>query len=256
VLALPAHAQMGGPGSEFQAPQRQDTDAWISIEPRTWLSFVQVNDDDDLVKEPIFVPMGGASITVFPSFAPGASVLLTGLYGKGDGDAFLQNFGGVTVDAEIERIDIEGLIRYQLPDTTISVFSGIRYITFDETYEYSDPVFGQGERTADSEVVVLEFGVGGFADLDPKGRHRLFGNLTGGVSFRETKVDGDLFGEFNTDETEPSLDINVGYQFVFNDMISFNMRYRSFYLFLEENDVGQPDMVYIHGPELGLSARF
>ena len=28
------------------------------------------------------------------------------------------------------------------------------------------------------------------------------------------------------------------------------------HLFLEENDVGQPDMVYIHGPELGLSARF
>ncbi len=255
ALAFEAAAQ-GAASERISADEgASGSVSWLNIEPRFWASFVKTVNFDNLAKEVIFVPMGGASVTLTPPGFSNFSLLVTGLYGQGSGAAVEDGFVGAD---EIERIDVEGLIRYRLPDTNLSIFTGARYVTFNETICEVSPCVRSLSIINDTQLILVEFGVSGFGNLTPSGRHRIFGNMIAGVGFRETDyVDPrDFSSAFSESQTEPSFDLNIGYQFLATDMISLSFRYRAFMYFVAQNDFGLGDILLAHGPEFGLSVRF
>jgi len=242
ALALPAHAQ-----------QDEGPLSWLTVTPRFWLSVVETVDFADLEKETFTVPMGGVSISAAPPVLGGFSFAFTVLAGEGEGDAFYRPEGveGVIVDAEITRLDIELLARYQLPDTAFSLFFGPRFVRFNEEYT----AFGE-KIESNNDVVALEFGVGAATELGDSGRHRLFTNLMTGVAFIDTEFKDSVFDlDISTDATEPIFDLNAGYQYVFKRFVSLSARYRVFMVFTED-DFGLASTVMFHGPELGATIRF
>ena len=232
-------------------------DPWVSVTPRAWLSFVDTIDFDFLEKDVVFVPMGGASVLLAPPMLSGFSVIATGLYGEGDGDAtFTDDSVGAAVplevDAEIERLDVEVLGRLQIPDTVVSLFLGPRYVTFDEEY-----TSGAARIENDNEVILVEAGAGVAGNLGDGDRHRFFGNLMSGIAFVETSYDDNVFPppKHTSHDRFPLLDVNVGYQFVPTSWLDVSLRYRFFVLFAED-DFGQTSLLSAQGPELGVSIRF
>lgn len=240
---------VGGPAGA------QEARSWISIEPRAWINVVQLSDEAFLRKEPVVVAMGGISLGITPPATPNFSILATGLYGAGNGDAQIEIDGDIVdeADADIERADVEVLLRYTLSDANVSFFLGPRYVRFDEEYE-----LGGLDFSTDSELWIVQAGLGGFADLSEGGNHRVFANLTTGISFRKSDFEGDTPSgariKGSNKETEPMLDVNLGYQFIPTDWLSLSFRYRTFMLFIDNE--GLRDTVLIHGPELGVGFRF
>lgn len=225
---------------------------FISVTPRVWITQVNLTESEGFDSEAVIVPMYGGSITITPPSAPNFSILATGFYGEGKGEAFGRDADVRDGDSEVTRTDIEILLRYHIPETQLVVFGGPRYVTFDTSFEFSS-----FDVDLTSKIWVVEMGVGAFANITESGRHRAFGNFTLGVAFEEfeSKTDNDILFEGSESQTTATIDLNLGYQYLLTDTIGFNFRYRMFTIFTED-DFAQGDLTTIHGPELGLALRF
>jgi hypothetical protein len=243
-------------GSAAPSSAEMGDQSWVSVTPRTWLAFVDTIDYDVLVKKIEFVPMFGGSVAITPPMLPGFSVIFTGLYGTGGDYALFRDLSlvpsPVKTDADIERRDLELLLRYQIPDSPVSVFLGPRFVDFDEEY-----TFGAFRLKSESEVIAIEVGLGVAGDLDDDGRHRYFGNIMTGAAFEDSTYQDNVYPtpEVDSEKTNPMLDLNLGYQYAPTSWLSMSLRYRLFVLF-GEDDFGQSTPFSTHGPELGLTMRF
>jgi hypothetical protein len=183
----------------------------ISFTPRMWLSSI----------DPVALPMYGGTLAVTPSFATNYSVLLTGLWGEGDGnvrvpgstlnDSISVGVINIPVDfvvdpsigtAESERLDVELLIRRRFPDKWFSLFFGPRYASFKETTAgtvgYKLTAAGTAVREESADLVIelesdfygLELGLGTVAEITTDGRHSLFSNFIAAAAYTEWKATG------------------------------------------------------------------
>lgn len=242
-------------GTSAKSTGRSSVSDIVSIMPRVWITQVNLAESAAFDSGAVIVPMYGGSITVTPPGTPNFSILATGFYGKGKGEARTDDTG-FDLNSKIERTDIEILFRYHFPETQFVVFGGPRYVTFDTSYEFAEiPSF---RVNLTSDIWVLEIGGGAFANLGETGRHRFFGNFTLGVAFEdfESKPTGE-FGAFEekTSNTTGTIDLNFGYEYLLVDWASLNFRYRMFNFFTTD-DFFQADLTTIHGPEFGLALRF
>ena len=227
----------------------------VSIVPRVWLTQIVTAGTQDYEAGAAFIPLYGGSIAFSPDWIRGLSVLFTGFHGEGDGDAVQPSNapGNQRADRELTRSDVELLLRYQIPDTTLLLFFGPRYITFEQRTEFS--TYYIQEKT---QLLIVQVGLGGFASLSESGNHRFFGNLTAGVAteFFEYESTENGFESFKDDPAVTgSIDLNVGYEYLVSDWSSVSLRYRTFVLF-GEDDFGQDDLTTVHGPEIGVAFRF
>ena len=239
-------------GASTKSNWRSSIGDVVSITPRVWITQVNLTESESFDSGAVIVPMYGGSITITPPGTPNFSILATGFYGTGKGEAFGRDPDVLEGDSKIERTDIELLVRYRIPETQLIVFGGPRYVTFDQSFEFSSFDVDQT-----SEIWVIEAGIGAFANLTDNGRHRFFGNFTVGAAFEafesKAKQEGVFDGKEN--QTTASIDLNLGYEYLLADWIDLNFRYRMFTIFTEDDFV-QDDLTTIHGPELGLALRF
>lgn len=249
-------ANMAAQGSLEDGPDpssgRSSISDLISVTPRVWITHVNPTESSGFDSSAVLVPMYGGSITITPPSAPDFSIVATAFYGKGEGEAFGRDADVLDGDSEITRTDIELLLRYRIPETQLIVFGGPRYVTYDQNFE-----FDSFDVDTTSKIWIVEAGIGAFGDITESGRHRFFGNLTLGLAFDtfESKTDRDLSFDGKEDQTTGTVDVNLGYQYLIADWVSFNFRYRMFTIFTED-DFEQSDLTTIHGPELGLALRF
>jgi hypothetical protein len=246
-------------GTSAKSTGRSSVSDIVSIMPRVWITQVNLAESAAFDDGAVIVPMYGGSITVTPPGTPNFSIVATGFYGKGKGEACAGDFcpPEEELSSKIERTDIEILFRYHLPETQFVVFGGPRYVTFDTSYEFDEfPSIGVDET---SDIWVLEIGGGAFANLGETGRHRFFGNFTLGVAFEDyeskPKVEFGIFETEKSSDTTGTIDLNFGYEYLLVDWASLNFRYRMFNFFTTD-DFFQADLTTIHGPELGLALRF
>ena len=227
----------------------------VSVIPRVWLTQIITPGTQDYQASATFIPLYGGSIALSPDWIQGLSVLFTGFHGEGDGDAVQPSNapGNQRADRELARTDIELLLRYQIPDTKVIIFFGPRYIDFEQRTEFATYYIQE-----ETQLLIVQAGVGGFGSLSDSGDHRFFGNLTVGAAVQSYKYESTESGfeSFKDDpEVTASIDLNVGYQYLVNHWASVSLRYRAFVLF-GEDDFGQDDLVTIHGPEIGVALRF
>jgi hypothetical protein len=219
-------------------------------------------DRDEEDEEPFFLPMGGLTLTFSPSRSWG--VLLTLFAGGGGGevrafDTFNNNALTYEGDQDTFRLDVEALLRYTLPDSGISLYTGLRYVRFDvegsDLRELSNPS-GAYDYEDESNGVFFEAGVGFTGELSEDGRHRLFANLTlmvGAIAwdYSETGLAQSSLADDDDVDGYAGVDTNVGYQWTFYAGCDLSVRYRLFVL-----GVGPTDTEIIHGPELTLGLAF
>lgn len=232
------------------ASEATEAQTGFRLTPRLWLSFIDLQDDEDTTTEAYFMPMYGLTASVTPKGAPNVNFMLTGLYGEGEGEFYGAWVGGGEGDTEGERTDIEFLVRYNFPEKNFSIFAGPRYVTFDK----KDSV-GSFRAETDTTIWVVEVGAGTVTPISDDGRHRFFANFTVGAAFR----DYDYKDTDGLDESDsaiyPSIDFNFGYQCSIGASASFSIRYRVFML-MEENDLDQLKHNAIHGPEVAFTINF
>lgn len=249
--------------------QTEDDPSRFSVTPRIWLGqFDGVEGEGERI-EAFTIPLAGLTLGYSPRSLPNTQFLLTLLTGDGDGDfSYFQSPGG---RAEVDRDDFEFLVRYTIPDRLFSIFFGVRFISFDQKVTIDTSLLGppfwapRYQAITESDVWVVEVGVGGVTDISEDSRHRLFAYLTFGAAFIDFEFDGfeggaagaDPFARFIEEgsSTEPAFDINFGYQWNVNDYFSFSARYRGFVIF-DENDEGQASFNTIIGPDIAFTFRF
>ena len=239
-------------GASTQSNWRSSIRDVVSITPRVWITQVNLTESENFDSGAVIVPMYGGSITITPPNFKNFSLLATGFYGTGKGEAFGRDPDVQEGDSKIERADIEVLLRYRIPETQLIVFGGPRYVSFDQSFEFSS--FDVDQK---SKIWVIEAGIGAFANLTDNGRHRFFGNLTIGAAFEAFESKSEQEGVFvgKENQTTASVDLNLGYEYLLADWVDLNVRYRMFTIFTEDDFV-QDDLTTIHGPELGLAFRF
>jgi len=226
----------------------------FSVTPRVWLASFSLPGGESSFED-FFLPMYGATVTVSPAAAPNFSLLLTVLTGSGDAD-------GVDAHLDVDRTDAELLVRYAIPETSFSLFGGLRYVTFDQDEKGTEPMEGRNDvyrGEGDTDIWLAELGMGMTANITENGRHRFFSNVTFGLAFSDSEWSDNAGGDSSADDTEPSLDFNAGYQANINERIAFSARYRVFVLRSSteiSDNVEQDKMVVMHGPEIGVTVRF
>jgi hypothetical protein len=187
---------------------------------------------------------------------PNWSFLLTGLYGTANGDfrvtESVPHFKGKT---DYERLDIEFLVRYTLPGTGLSFFVGPRYVNWEREQKVRG--WGNYQTKLKSNLWVGEVGAGYVHAIGESGQHRLFSNLTLGIAYTDWRWRSNDFRELaqSGHDTQPVVDANLGYEYLFTKSWSASLRYRIFAI-REENDLGLKRWTIFHGPEIGLSFRF
>ena len=237
----------------------------ISVSPRFYSTWIESSE----FTEPIFVPIGGLSVSVAPAGLPGWDFTLNGLYGEGEADfrsASLDPSFGFGGDGEVEaaRGDIEFLVRYSGPNSGAYLVAGARYINFQEEFFLdADSAFffaGKVEET-ESQIYVAEIGAGFAAPISKSGRHAAFGNLIfgfGGVNLEETPLNCN----FACVRTENDgfvflVDTNVGYQYTIENWVSLSLRYRLIAAHTSGSDDGlESDIAVVHGVDVAATFRF
>lgn len=234
---------------------------WFTLSPRIWLAQTDTPDTPTIFRETYFVPSFGAALTITPPMLEGFSVLLVGLYGVGGGNARFNPSiinSGMLLDADVERLDLEGLLIYQLPNLPVNVFIGSRYVLLEEKLK------GKNATTSvsyyvDNEIAIVKAGLGASGGLTEDGNHRLFGNISAGVGFAKTNVHfpiaPGLQFRVEINETNPTLDMNVGYDYSFWNSLGLQVRYRTSLVFFDDA-IGQKATDITHGPELSLSVSW
>ena len=248
LLPRPAFAEDTGP-------------RWFTLSPRIWFALTDTPDTPNFFREIYFVPSFGAALTITPPMLEGFSVLLVGLYGVGGGNARFNPSiisSGMVLDADVERLDIEGLLIYQLPNLPLNVFIGSRYVRLEEKLKGKDATTSVS-LNVDNEITIVKAGLGASGALTEDGSHRLFGNISAGVGFAKTnirfRVAPSLQVRNEIDDTNPTVDVNVGYDYSFRNSLALQLRYRTSLVFFDDA-IGQKATDITHGPELSLSVSW
>jgi hypothetical protein len=239
----------------------------ISITPRVWFTNLPTNFYEETPnasgagsQSVIQVPLQGATITYAPKESPGIDFLITGLYGTGTANFVDGNTFGNT---DLSRLDIEFLIRKDIKNTTIKAMAGVRYINYvldDKLTSAADVHSSTGTRSSisDIELFLGEFGLSGFNNITPNGKHRMFWNAMGGLGYGDFDRPNRLEVE-KRDARESiiwSFDINIGYAYTINKNFGLNARYRSFGTPSDIADTDHEEVALIHGPEFGVTYNF
>lgn len=239
----------------------QDAESkWITLSPRIWIAQVQTPDTPSFFRESYLVPSYGASLSITPPMLKGLSILLVGLYGKGEGDGRYFSAGifgtSISLDVKFERIDVEGLLIYQIPGAPIYVFIGSRYVRLEEHMDGSNATTSV-DFEVDNEITIVKAGFGASGSLSEDGKHRLFGNASVGVGFADVKTrfrlePAGLDIRRGGKNESPSLDVNVGYDYSFWDSFGLQLRYRVSMVFLKDF-IDQEATDLTHGPEISVA---
>jgi hypothetical protein len=228
------------------AAEEEESDTIIQLTPRIWLSYLNIVNDEEASTDQIFIPLYGFTFGVNPS--ANLNLLLTAFYGEGDGD-YINIYEGIGT-TEVERTDVEFLVRYNFPGKKFSLFGGGRYVDFKE-----DNMAGAFLAEDDITFWLAEVGLGIVADISDNGRHRLFGNFTAAAAFGDWQYRDSNGYVASDDGVEPAFDFNFGYQYVIGSHLSFSVRYRGFIIF-DSNDYDHTRLNTLHGPELALAIYF
>jgi hypothetical protein len=220
----------------------------VRFTPRLWLSMFNPVDGEGESREQYVIPFFGATLLISPSGTPNTNFFLTGLYGEGEGEYYRP--GDAIGESTNQRLDVEFLIRRNIPGKSVSIFFGARYINFEDV-----SIAGDFQAESISDMIIAEFGVGIVTDLTEDGRHRVFANLMPGIANASWDYEDSEGWEESDSGLHPTLDVNFGFQFGLNDRAALSARYRGFFV-SEENDYEQSRLVTIHGPELALSIGF
>jgi|WetSurMetagenome_2_1015567.scaffolds.fasta_scaffold26638_3 hypothetical protein len=232
----------------------------FTVTPRVWVAYVSLGDEGWTDSAAFALPMYGLSISVSPRQTPNWSFLINGYRGTADGDitATVPGAAQYPGTADYERFDVELLVRYTIPRTGLSLFSGPRYVKWRRTQ--SVPQYSGTFNRLDTDTWAPEFGIGYVSDVGESGRHRIFSNFTVGISRTSWRVDqrivpAQVFANVSGNETQISMDGNLGYEFNFAKFASASVRYRHFVL-RENPGYGLQRFTSYYGPEFGLSFRF
>lgn len=237
----------------------------ISVSPRFYSTWIESSE----FTEPIFVPIGGLSLSVAPGGLPGWDFTLNGLYGEGEADfrsaSLDPNFGfGGDGNVEAARGDIEFLVRYRFPESKAYVLAGARYVNFQEEFflDVTNANFFAGKVEKDvDEIYVAEIG-GGFATpISKSGRHAAFGNLILGFGGRDAErtPSNCNFACVRTtgDDFAFLVDTNVGYQYTIENWVSLSLRYRLIAVqFSGDSGTLESDIGLVHGVDAAATFRF
>jgi len=95
---------------------------------------------------------------------------------------------------------------------------------------------------------LAEFGATFSVPLSESGRHSLFAGATLGLGeVTQNKPSTSLFST--------TIDLNVGYQYAVTQSVALSARYRAI-TYWGENGAFFGDVGLVHGPEIGVTARF
>lgn len=223
----------------------------FGVTPRLWISAATIPDEDNVSNGTVLLPLYGATLSVTPGFAPNLSVLATAFHGSNDGDGvFLPTRTDGTLD--MERTDIEVLLRYVFPGTGINIHAGGRFVRFITEFEADSGTFDNRDET---ELWLGEVGVGLVREISEDGHHRLFANLTGVLGNGDNDFKDSQGFRSSDSDLSVGADINVGYQWWVTTWANVGLRYRSFVL-TTENDFDLDKFVSIHGPEASIGLVF
>ena len=166
------------------------------------------------------------------------------------------------LQVDIERTDIEELRGEQSPDLPVNLFIGSRYVLLTEQMDGRDSTRSV-DLKIDHEITIVKAGVGASGSLSEDGNHRIFGNISAGVGFADTKarfrLTSSSFGVIESNnrihEESPTVDVNVGYDYSFWDSYGLRLRYRVSLVFIEDL-VGQNPPLVTHGPAFSLAVSW
>jgi hypothetical protein len=242
-------------GSLVYAEEAAEQKTVFTLTPRVWFAFAEVADEGWYNAESFFIPMYGLTATVAPRFMPNWSFLLTGLYGTSNGDFVVESLPHYSGSADYKRLDIEFLARYTFPGTGLSLFFGPRYVNWK--LDHNVTAWGDYHTKGKSNIWVGEIGASYVHAIGESGKHRIFSNLTLGIAYCDWRWSSNSPSERaqSGHNTQPLVDANLGYEYLFTKEWSASLRYRIFAL-REENDFGLKRWTVFHGPEIGLSLRF
>lgn len=233
----------------FIAPiaSAQDGGMNFAISPRLYYTFIDTSDYSEVAG----VVMGGLSLTVGPG-GGNWDLTLNGLVGDGDADwtGLAESTWFQTGQFEIDRTDYELIWRRRLTDSPVYLGLGARMVDVEEMY--IGDISGLIE-TDTTELTFGEFIVGFSTQVSEGSRHSLFGSFLFGVgTFDYVAVE---VGEpDDTDDGSALLfDVNLGYQYVINQTVSFSTRYR---IIAVNSDGFESSQDTVHGPELAFTFRF
>ena len=243
-------------GSSVYAAEAAQQEPVFTVTPRVWFAFVDSPDQGWYNAESTFMPLYGLTASLAPRNIPNWSFLITGLHGTSDGDITETEDGNLyRGSADYNRSDIELLVRYTFPGTGLSLFFGPRYIKAKN--EQKVPAWDNYRAKEESDIWAGEVGVGFVSSIGESGHHRFFSNLTLGIAYSKWDWSSNNPTEMpeSGSGTEPMIDVNIGYEYLFTSSSSLSLRYRIFAT-RDENDFGQDRWGLFHGPEIGLSFRF
>ena len=228
------------------ADEQEESDTVFQITPRVWLSYLNIVNDEETSTDAIFLPLAGLTASLSPT--RNLNLIVSGYYGTGDAD-YVNTVEG-TGTTEVQRMDIEFLVRYNLPGKYISIFAGPRYVEINEENKANG-----FKATDDSTIWLAELGLGAAANISDSGRHRLFANFMAAAAFSDYEYEDTNGFKESGSGTYPAFDFNLGYQYIIGTHFSFNIRYRAFLIY-EENDFEHMRLNTLHGPEFALTLSF
>lgn len=250
-------------GTSVYAAEGKQQETIFTVTPRVWFVYGDLADKEWFDSDAIFLPMYGLSVSVTPGQMPNWSFLLNGYHGTSDGNNIVTtqpNQPHYSGTSDYERSDIEFLIRYTFPDTGLGLFIGPRYISWKR--KQSVPSSNNFVNQTEAYSWIPQIGVSYVSEIGESGNHRVFSNLSVGVSKTSwesrmtVKVGPVVISEkLSGGDTQPCIDGNLGYEYFFTKFGSATLRYR-FSIFREEAGPGQQRFTSFHGPEIGLSFRF
>jgi len=233
----------------FIAPiaSAQDGGMNFAISPRLYYTFIDTSDYSEVAS----VVMGGLSLTAGPG-GGNWDLTLNGLVGDGDADwtELAESTWFQTGQFEIDRTDYELIWRRRLTDSPVYLGLGARVVDVEELY--IGDISGLIE-TDTTELTFGEFIVGFSTQVSEGSRHSLFGSFLFGIgTFDYLAVE--VFEPDITDDGSALLfDVNLGYQYVINQTVSFSTRYR---IIAVNTDGFESAQDTVQGPEIAFTFRF
>lgn len=213
--------------------------------------------------------INGGSISVTSPWLPDTSFIFSGFTGNDSGNS---NFATKSLDSptaftsrakyDSDLLFLEFVARTLIEDTTANWFVRLEHtsIEIDNTVVSGVPIFGeQNLLENDISIWTLGAGSGGFFNLTDNGLHRVFSNVMLGMSVGDVETTSSGAQKISEFWWGPTVDVNVGYEWIINNYFSVSPRYRGqfVYFFTENIEASFGDQFYvIHGPELHFNFRF
>lgn len=223
------------------------------------------NNRNALAAQQVSVPTAGFSLGVrFPSLSQ-TVFTLTALHGSASFDAVYIDIETnpmfhATWSNDYSRTDVELLAQTTIRNSTANWIIGARVEDgqhkYKGQYSYYDaranglsvsaPTAYDGKGSA--TIYSVKAGLGNFVPLSQDGTHRLFANAMGVAGIeRDDNVEKHTAYRLG-------VDTSVGYQYLFNQSFSFDMRYRFLATYVLNRQGVYDDVFEVnHGPLVGLT---